>query len=289
MQQRLTPRQLAQATGVSESSIKRWCDAGTIATVRTAGGHRRIPLNVALQFVRENNHELIAPEILGLPRSTGRGNLKLVESATQLRAALEQGQEERCRQLLFDLYLNQHRICEIGDAVIAPAFNEIGHRWETGDVAVFQERRALEITRNLLHELRLAQKPLPPGAPVALGGTLTGDNYALAPILVELVLRECGWRACYLGSDLPIATMEVALREHKPRLFWISVSHLEDEAQFLADYRHLHEAAGSQTAVVIGGRALHAELRQQITYSAYCETLQHIETFGTTLLAATHP
>ncbi|REJ93532.1 MAG: helix-turn-helix domain-containing protein [Planctomycetota bacterium] len=46
----LTPKQVARAISVSESSIKRWCDRGAIATQYTPGGHRRIPLSGLLEF-----------------------------------------------------------------------------------------------------------------------------------------------------------------------------------------------------------------------------------------------
>ncbi len=285
VEQQLTPRQLAQATGVSESSIKRWCDAGVIATVRTAGGHRRIPLHGAMQFLRDHDHEILRPQLLGLPDGTRRGSYRLEDAAKHLGAALEQGDEQTARQIVFELYLDRHRLSEIGDAVIAPAFVAIGHRWEVGDVEVFQERRAFELMRNLLHELRLSQSPLPADAKLALGGTTSGDSYALAPILVELVLRELGFRACFLGASLPIETLEAAITKHSPRLFWLSLSHLEDEQRFLEEYHRLSEAAGHRTALVVGGRGLHEGLRRQITYAAYCETLQHLETFGATLLS----
>lgn len=239
-----------------------------------------------MQFLRDHDHELVRPQVLGLPDGTRRGMYRMEDASQHLRETLERGDEGTARQILFDLYLGRCRLSEIGDQVIAPAFAAIGHRWETGDVAIFQERRALELMRNLLHELRLSQKPLPKHAEVALGGTVSGDNYALAPILVELVLREIGFRACFLGANLPIETMEAAIRQQTPRLFWLSISHLEDEQRFLEDYRRLCEAAGHRTAIVVGGRALHEPLRHKITYSAYCETLQHLETFGNTLRAA---
>ena len=49
----LSPRELAQAIGVSESSLKRWADAGQIRVARTAGGHRRISIADAVRFIRE--------------------------------------------------------------------------------------------------------------------------------------------------------------------------------------------------------------------------------------------
>lgn len=286
VERNLTPRQLALATGVSESSIKRWCDAGEIATIRTPGGHRRIPLSGAMQFLRKAEHELKQPELLGLPVATRPGALAPAQAREQLTTALSAGDEVRCRQILFELYLNQCPLSVIGDEVISPAFVEIGHGWETGDVEIFQERRAFELTRNLLHELRLAQPSPGVQAPLALGGTTTGDNYALAPILVQLVLRECGWRAEFLGTDLPMRTLTAAITQQRPRLAWLSVSHIEDEAAFLQEYALLHDSTGESTALVVGGRALHADLRRQMAYSAYCETLQQLAAYSQSLAAA---
>lgn len=286
MEQRLTPKQLAQATGVSESSIKRWCDSGDIATIRTPGGHRRIPLSGAIQFLRGSDYELLAPQVLGLPSGTRRNAISLEEAAEQFQRALEENHEDRARQILFEQYLQRQPLSVIGDRVIAPAFERIGHRWEEGSLEVFQERRALEITRNLLHEIRLAQLPPLLTAPVALGGTLSGDNYALAPILVELVLREVGWRAVFLGSNLPVDTLIAALRDERPALCWLSITHVEDEPRFLADFHRLYAAAGEQTALVVGGRGVRGELRREMRYFAHCETLQHLETLAKTLHVA---
>ena len=62
----LSPKQVAQALGVSESSLKRWCDQGLIATIRTGGGHRRLALPDVLRFIRDGEHRLVSPEALGL-------------------------------------------------------------------------------------------------------------------------------------------------------------------------------------------------------------------------------
>src|SRR6185437_13764462 len=63
----LTSKDLADALGVSESSLRRWTNSGAIRTARTAGGHRRIPLSEAIRFVRETHAPVARPQILGLP------------------------------------------------------------------------------------------------------------------------------------------------------------------------------------------------------------------------------
>ena len=72
MKIQVSPKQLARAIQVSESSIKRWCDQGVISTVRTAGGHRRIDMPDVMRFLRDNRYDLVRPEVLGLPATTGR-------------------------------------------------------------------------------------------------------------------------------------------------------------------------------------------------------------------------
>ena len=68
----LSPKQVAHAIGASESSLKRWCDQGLLTTVKTAGGHRRIPVQEVLRFVREQNHAVVEPHILSMPATTDR-------------------------------------------------------------------------------------------------------------------------------------------------------------------------------------------------------------------------
>ncbi|MCA9674189.1 MAG: helix-turn-helix domain-containing protein, partial [Myxococcales bacterium] len=63
----LSPRELADALGVSESSLKRWVDAGRIRAARTEGGHRRIRLSEAVRFIRDSGTPIVRPELLDMP------------------------------------------------------------------------------------------------------------------------------------------------------------------------------------------------------------------------------
>ena len=66
----LSTRDLAEAIGASESSLKRWIDAGKIAASRTEGGHRRVERAEAVRFIRETGARLVRPELLDLPEIT---------------------------------------------------------------------------------------------------------------------------------------------------------------------------------------------------------------------------
>ncbi len=277
----VTPKQVAQAINVSESSLKRWCDQGLLTAIRTAGGHRRLALDDVFQFLRQSGQQLVRPELLGLPSNTGQAAVVSDRAREQIRDALIAGDEDQCRRIVFDLYLAGQSACEICDHVLATAFHDIGDRWECGEVSIYRERRACEIGFKMLHELRMAVRTPQQGAPVAVGGTLSCDPYRLPNAMIELVLRELGWQATSLGTSLPTATIGEAVRDSRPGLLWLSVSYIESVPTFLEEYAHLHRVATKTgAAIVVGGQALIPEIRQQMAYSAYCDTLRHLVNFA---------
>jgi excisionase family DNA binding protein len=284
MKHLLTPKQVAQAIGVSESSLKRWCDRGALKMVKTAGGHRRLALDDVIAFLRQSGHQIVRPELLGLPPARNQSPATIERGRQLVREALLLGDEERCRRIVMDLYLAGMRVSEIGDQVLAGAFHDIGDAWACGDISIYRERRGCEIAMHSLRDLRGALPEPSLDAPIAIGGTFENDPYQLPTLMVELALREAGWQATSLGTLLPAATLMDALRDSKPRLLWLSVSSFQDVGHFLADFATLFRAAAEAgTAVVVGGRALSEVVRRQMSYSAYCDTLGHLVAFAQSL------
>ncbi|WP_422931074.1 B12-binding domain-containing protein [Singulisphaera sp. PoT] len=269
---------------MSESSLKRWCDQGLIKVVRTGGGHRKIAVPEVLRFALEHGHVLKSPEVLGLPPSSEQSGIGLAQARPRLVESLLGGDELVVRQIVFDLYLAKHALSVIFDQVIASAFRIIGERWECNEVDVYQERRACEITLRTLFELR---RNLPDfdARWTAVGGTLEGDHYALPSAMAELVLLESGYHATSMGTSIPIESLVNSVHQEKPRLFWLSVSHIRDDYDLVGKFSALSEACmASGTALVVGGRALTDDLRHRMNYSAYGDTMQHLEGFARALL-----
>ncbi|MEZ6113448.1 MAG: helix-turn-helix domain-containing protein [Pirellulaceae bacterium] len=279
----LTPKQVARALDVSESSVKRWCDRGVIPALTTPGGHRRIEMSDLVRFLRTSGRSVVDPSAIGLPVTVGQSPQVIQRAADNLCQALLAGEEAAARQIVFDLYLGKLSMATICDQVIATAFHTIGERWHCGEAEVYQERRGCEICFRVLHELRRAQPEPTAEAPLALGATPSGDPYGLSTTMAELVLRDAGWRAVSLGSNLPLVSLRVALTRHHPRLFWLSVSHIADEQAFLDDLEAFYAAKPADVAVVVGGQALTPELRQRMSYSAHCDTMRHLAEFAGTL------
>ena len=282
MKESVTPKQLSQAIAVSESSLKRWCDKGIIPAVYTAGGHRRIPVSGALNFLREAGHDIRHPEILGLPlATTGGADRKIAEEKSRLIEAMVAGNEEVCVEIVFNLFLANHSLSAICDDVLVPAFHDIGDLWNCGDVDIYQERRCCELCHRVMHELRRALPELPPEAPIAVGGTLDGDPYTLASSMAELVLRDSGWRANSLGNMLPFASLAQAMCDTRAELLWVSVSTIRDSERFFSEFQQLSELALNRgVALIVGGKALTEDIRMQMKFTAHCDNFMHLETFS---------
>lgn len=288
MKNTLSPQQAARALGVSESSLKRWCDQGLLKVVRTPGGHRRLEPGAVLAFVRATGRRLDAPELLGLPAGLGRPAAQ--DSSESLQTAIQAGAEEECRRLLFEKYLAGATLAEICDDDLAPALHSIGAAWEHGRLDVFEEHRGAEIALRSIQELRQALPAFAVDAPRALGGAAEGDPYRAPTAMVELVLREMGWRAESYGPLLPAASLCEAIRRLRPRLAWISVSSISDEAAFLAGVDRVYQTALEHgSALVLGGQALSPALRKQVQASACCDSMRQLVGFVRELHPAPPP
>ena len=125
MHKSVSPRQVARAIGVSESTLKRWCDRGLIPMTKTAGGHRRIEMQAVLRFLCESGREITEPELLGLPLSTGKTRWTLARATDRILTGLIQNEEAVVRQVVFDLLLAHHSLSVVFDDVLTQALHNL--------------------------------------------------------------------------------------------------------------------------------------------------------------------
>lgn len=277
----LSPRNLAAALGVSESSLKRWIDAGRIRATRTEGGHRRIALADALAFVRETNAPVVRPELLGLsparvaavsparvaavPRAL---EATLTADDAALAHALRDGDVTMVAARIHAAQRAGVSMAALCDGPIRRAMRAIGDLWQHDPDGVVIEHRATDACVQALASLRAAI-PAPDDAPVALGGAPEDDPYVLPSAMVALVLALEGFRTINLGADTPTGALHRAVAWHRPALVWISASAPMPLAQ-------AHELSAFVTGLpphitaVVGGRhaAEVTEVDSRVTVAA---------------------
>lgn len=67
----LTPRQAAEKLGISYPALKHWILAGRIQTIKTPGGHHRIPMSALQEFLPTGSAHLGASRISGRNQLAG--------------------------------------------------------------------------------------------------------------------------------------------------------------------------------------------------------------------------
>ena len=122
-----SPKKIAEAIGVSESSLKRWCDKGLLRFSKTAGGHRRIFRADAIQFVRESETPLTKPEVLGLSELELTEELTTEVAIQSFEKALLNEDETAARKIVLSAFVQGWPLHRIFDDVIASAFNVLAN------------------------------------------------------------------------------------------------------------------------------------------------------------------
>ena len=67
----LTPRQAAEKLGMSYPALKHWILAGRIKTVKTPGGHHRVPAGALSKFLPTSQVLAFSPRISGRNQLVG--------------------------------------------------------------------------------------------------------------------------------------------------------------------------------------------------------------------------
>jgi excisionase family DNA binding protein len=268
----------AAALAVSVSTVKRWVDEGILPAHVTAGGHRKLLRSEVLALARKNN----------MPQGEPAQTAKLADPATAMKSladALESGDGRTARATLRRAYHAGVSVESLADDVVSPVMAEIGHGWETERLDVWEEHRASLLCGAGLYELKLElEARAERDRPLALGAAPEGDPYSLPSLLAEMVLLDGGWRAVNLGPNTPLVSLTNAMRELRPRLVWISVTHLPSKEDFLEEYRTFYRAAEQQgVAVAVGGQALTDAIRSQMSYTAFGDGMAHLAALARTL------
>ena len=291
MKQYLTPKELAEALDVSESSVKRWADEGRIAATRTGGGHRRIALEEAISFVRRTNASVSRPEALGFVETGSVPWQHLSEQELDQRVfeALVQGNSHEALGLVHGPFLSGRPLAWIFDGPVRNAMHRLGELWKHQGDGILLEHRATDICVQAVMRIRLSL-PVQPNSPVSVGGGGAGDPYLLPVLMATTVLREVGMDDTNLGPQTPLSVFREAVDRFHPRVVWLSVS-VEQAADSIRSelVKFADDLFAQNASLVVGGQAIGrlADLRHpNLTIG---QSMAELSSFARGILAAVPP
>jgi excisionase family DNA binding protein len=255
----LSTSDVARLFNVTETTVKRWADEGTLKCQKTPGGHRKFEIRNVIDFAEQNHFEPVgALEISGDDDLSSKIRVAVlgrefpVLVAAYVRKALA---PQGSGLFPFLSYLYQHRIqiWEIHDRVIRPAMFEMGDRWSRREIGINHEHRASYETLEALAMLQLQIRIKPPSGHSVVCATLGDELHEIGLRCVAYLFDSEGWDSHYLGSRIPADAVSAAVAQLKPDVVCLSSTHgaVEDLRQDLGVIMDAARSAGS--ALLAGG------------------------------------
>lgn len=139
------------------------------------------------------------------------------------------------------------------DEVVAPLLQRIGEMWQRGEIKAAHEHPASAVVRTFLGSL-LAQFAPAQQAPTLVAATPLGQAHELGALMVAVTAAAQGWRAVYLGPDLPAEEIAAAVRQTRPAALALSLVYPPDDPRIPAQLRRLRRLVPKQLQILAGGR-----------------------------------
>jgi excisionase family DNA binding protein len=282
MKQSFSTKELAEMWDVSESTVKRWADAGALPCRKTVGGHRKFELDDVVKF--QSRCGIMKGQAADERRESPCEFKHLLETADYPALAERFRQAALAGQFAFVATLFSRSrdygmsLATITEEVIRPAMREVGEMWRTGKISVLDEHLATLATIEALAVLQSGVEKKAEAERLALVGCAEGELHQLAAMLVRDLLESHGWRVIYFSSPTPLFSFAEAVDRFKPQLVCISITMADNIERARRDYEDLRRAAERhRTKVVLGGTALtDAAVRARFPESIYAGSLNDL-------------
>jgi methanogenic corrinoid protein MtbC1 len=173
----------------------------------------------------------------------------------QVRAAKAIEAEELVRQAIAE----GMPIGQVYLEVLQPALREVGRLWETGELDVSEEHYFSAVTEGIMSRI-MSGTPVSPERPVFIGLAASGELHAIGIRMVTDFLLLQGWKALFLGTNLPAPSVLKAIRDHNTDVVGISAAmpyHVNPTANLIQAIRS--SKLPKPVKVLVGGLAFAQE------------------------------
>jgi len=256
----LSTADVARLFHVTETTVKRWADEGTLKCQKTPGGHRKFDVRNVVEFVDRTHFEPVG--VLQFPGKDELGvRIEVAilgrDFASLAGVFVEKAlSPDKTDLFLFLSFLYQHHVplWEIFDSVIRPGMCEIGERWERGQIGVNHEHRASHETLDAMARLQAEILIKPATGHSAVFACVGDESHEIGLRCASYVFESEGWRTQYLGANTPYEAVIAAVREMRPTAVCLSITRKDQPQQQALALEGLASAAHAVGArCVVGG------------------------------------
>lgn len=141
--------------------------------------------------------------------------------------------------------------------VLQPFLHNLGERWRTGEVRPAQEHLATATVRTFLGRMLDAFQPAAQ-APRLIVTTPAGQTHELGALIVAVTAASEGWRALYLGANLPAEEIAGAAHQAGAKAVALSIVYPPDDPRLDEEIVGLRKYLGAEIPIIAGGRSADA-------------------------------
>jgi excisionase family DNA binding protein len=196
----LTTKDVAKVLDVSESSVKRWIDDGSLRAEKTPGGHRRIAMNDLDIFIRSTGRTSFDKKSLGIPEKIDFENFGDVYQAYL--EALRVGDAFTMDGVIRCMLLSGEAIESVIDRIVYPAFLELRKTCHHPSEECLVLHRAIDITRRIIDSRVGAQGRRLSDSSKIVFADIGYDVDALPTFLAEAAVMDLN-NTLQLGVSVP--------------------------------------------------------------------------------------
>ncbi|MDP3277045.1 MAG: helix-turn-helix domain-containing protein [Deltaproteobacteria bacterium] len=267
----ITTRQVADLLAVSEATVKRWADSGTIRCFRTPGGHRKFRMADIAEFLKAYSYESTGPTHTetpapasgprmsdGAPASRAEPSFVstgLSEASLRFRNLALQGDAEGLISLIAQQRLRGFALPSIFDDIAAPALEDIGRMWTSAAISVAQEHLASQTVIEALARI----KPLIERPAANRGSALLAapglEQHDIALRMATLVLCGMGFQPIMLGPTSPVQDLITMIASSNPSVTILSFAASHDRKHIATTLAEI-EKSPRVGRLIVGGEGL---------------------------------
>lgn len=145
------------------------------------------------------------------------------------------------------------------DEVLGPLVAWIGESWGEGSLRIYDEHRATVVLRDLLASLARGSRA---AVATVVVTTPAGELHELGAMMAAAASVAAGWKAEYLGPDLPAAEIAAATARLEARAICLSIVTRGADSDVAEELQLLRRLVGRDVAIFVGGRGVEAGERE---------------------------
>ena len=143
---------------------------------------------------------------------------------------------------------------EVLDKLLVPLFRRIGDECSSGKLRIASEHLASAVAGRFLETFQGAS-PIGERAPGLIVTTPAFQQHHLGALLVAATARMEGWRATYLGPNLPAEEIAAAAQLRQAKAVALSIAYPANDPDLSAELERLGRQLRGSAELIVGGSA----------------------------------